>query len=441
MLPTVTLNEANYAQRHARTLQALDEGALLVVQAAPERYRNADATYPYRQHSDLLYLTGLAEPGIVLTLQKLADGALRSTLFVPARDLERERWEGPMLGVEGAQALKRFEEVKALEELEGWLKEACAASQEVVLDWSRREEPDAALLWQAAMTSPRRARPTARRLSDARWHLGQARLVKDAAEQARLRQAAKVAAAAHCAQMRAAYGGVNEAELQRIFTDEVQRRGCGALSYEPIVGGAERATFLHYRANNKPIDAASLVLVDAGCECEGYASDITRTWPVGGRFSEAQARVYDVVLAAQLAAIQAVKPGATLPKVHAAALRVLVEGLVDLGVLEGEAEQLEKTLAYRDYFMHGTSHWLGLDVHDPSPYADAQGEAIVLEPGMVLTVEPGLYFGEEAPAAWRGIGVRIEDDVLVTRSGCEVLSEGVPKTRDAIEALCAQVSA
>ncbi len=431
---------AVWRQRQSQLLAKSAPDTVALVAAAPVQRRSADTHFPYRQDSAFFYLTGLREPECVLALRRTAGGT-ESALFVPPKDALKERWEGPMLGVEGALATARFDTVLPTEKAKPFLANWLLKAPDVLLDLGRRDAASD-VLWQLALQgSTGRSGGGLRRLSSLGYHLGVERRVKDNREIEALSHSAAIAASAQCEAMRLGRPGVFEHELEACLLASYRRQGAEGPAYEPIVGGGARATFLHYRSNNQRIEAGELVLIDAGCEADGYASDITRTFPVSGRFSAPQRDLYTCVLAAQHAAFAACKPGQTLEAVHQAAVAVLAQGLIDLGVLRGSLEEVIEGGLYRPYYMHQTSHWIGLDVHDPCPYRDDAGEAVKLAPGMVLTVEPGLYFGAdvESPDAFAGIGIRIEDDVLITAQGSTILTAAVPSAINAVEALCSEV--
>ncbi len=430
---------ALWRERQARLLELSAQDTLALVSAAPVQRRSADTHFPYRQDSAFFYLSGLREPECILALRRTGSGT-ESVLFVPPKDAFKERWEGPMLGVEGALETARFDAVLPTEKLNPFLANWLLKAPEVFLDLGRRDSANDNL-WQLALHgSTGRGGGGLRRISSLGYHLGVARRVKSASEIEALSRSADIAASAQSAAMRLGRPGIWENELEASLLATYRTRGAEGPAYEPIVGGGVRATFLHYRANNQRIEAGELVLIDAGCELDGYASDITRTFPVSGRFTQPQRDLYTCVLQSQRAAFAACKPGATLEVVHQAAVKVLAQGLIDLGVVKGSLGEVIESGLYRPYYMHQTSHWIGLDVHDPCPYRDEAGEAVKLEPGMVLTIEPGLYFGVDAtsPPAFSGIGIRIEDDVLVTAQGCYNLTSAVPSEINAIEAVCSE---
>ncbi|HEV2145928.1 MAG TPA: aminopeptidase P N-terminal domain-containing protein [Longimicrobiaceae bacterium] len=414
-------------------------GAVTVLGAAPEKYKSRDTEVRFRQDSDFFYLTGFPEPEAVAVLTP-HDPERRFTLFVRPRHPEREVWSGPRQGVEGA--LERFgaDAAYPLEALDEHLKGLLEPAEEVVYALGSGAEMDRRIT--ALVSGFRRTRPRSGKgplvVRDPDTLLAEMRLVKEPAELELLRRAAALSAEAHRSAMRAARPGVGEWELESVLEACFRAGGGAGPAYPSIVGSGPNATVLHHVSNDRRARAGELVLIDAGAELRMYAGDITRTFPVSGRFTAAQRAVYEVVLEAEGAGITAVRPGASVLEVHDAAVRVLTRGMVELGLLSGAVDELVDTQAYRRFYPHQTSHWLGLDVHDVGPYRRAGGEPILLEAGMVLTVEPGIYVpadAEDAPAELRGVGVRIEDDVIVTADGHEVTTRGVPVAVEEVEAL------
>ncbi len=430
------------AEHRAAVLHRLAaENAVAVVPTAPLRCFSNDVDYtPYRPDSDFRFLTDFPEPDAVAVLAPGDEGPA-FILFVPPRNPEEETWTGRIQGVEGATEAFGADAAYPIEALADELPAFLADRTKVYYPLRRYPDVDEPVL-KAMDTVRRRVRqgvnpPEA--IAELGALLHELRLRKSPAELDRLREAMRISAEAHEAAMRAARPGIMEYELEALVNYTFRRRGGAGPGYGTIVAGGPNACTLHYVTNDQPIADGQLVLLDAGCEWYGYTADVTRTWPVNGAFTDAQAAAYDVVLAANEAGIAAVRPGVSIYDVHEAALRVLVEGLVELQVLEGPAEDRIEDESYRLYFMHRTSHWLGMDVHDVGGYK-LHGEPRPLEPGMVLTVEPGLYFGAGTAAAERfqGIGIRIEDDVVVTESGHEVLTAAIPKARTD---LCALIGA
>ncbi|MCC6670370.1 MAG: aminopeptidase P N-terminal domain-containing protein [Planctomycetes bacterium] len=430
-----------YAARRARLLRRLGAG-VLVLPTAPQLLRNGDVHHAFRPASDFHYLTGFPEPESVLVAAR--HGArLHTTLFVRPRDPERETWDGKRYGVDGARRHFGVDEAQPIAALWKELPRLVQGHARLFHTLGRDPEFDRRVLAacaQAAAAARRAAPPAHPEIVDPLPALGLLRLVKDRHEQAALARAADISAAGHRRAMHCARPGMREYEVQAAVEAEFRRLGSRRNGYESIVASGPNACILHYHDNDRTLRAGDLLLLDAGAELGHHTADITRTFPVSGRFTPVQRRVYEIVLRAQVAAVAAARSGASWQRPHEVALRRLTAGLVELGVLRGRVDALVAKKAFRPWYMHGTSHWLGMDVHDVGPYQDVSGRPTRLRPGMVLTVEPGLYFppgDRRVPRALRGIGVRIEDDVLVTARGPKVLTAGVPKTVAGIEALCA----
>ncbi len=424
--------------RRARLLDALGDG-LLVLRAPALRVHANDVEAPHRPNADVHYLTGFPEPDAVV----LFDGSAtreRFVLFVQPRDPEHETWTGPRAGVEGAVERFGADAAYPVSELDTRLSERIAQGGALHYSLGRDHEFDRRLLALATSGWERRLRNQsgrARSILDPRPLIHEMRLRKSDAEIEWLRRSAAIGAAAHCRAMAATRPGGWEHEIEALLDYEFRRAGTRGWAYPSIVAGGVHATVLHYTANDGRLDGADLLLVDAGCDLDLYCSDITRTWPIGREPSRLQQRVHTAVLESQLAGIAAVRPGGTIEEVHHRALEVLCEHLLSLGCVQGTVESVISAGTYKPFYMHRTSHWLGLDVHDVGAY-EIDGQPRPLEPGMVLTVEPGLYFGAgatNAPPGLAGIGVRIEDDVVVTATGCEVLTAAAPKDLDSMLSL------
>ncbi len=429
-----------YARRRKQLMRMAGPDAIVIVAAAPERLRNNDAHYPYRQDSDFHYLTGFPEPDAVLALVPGRDPS-ETILFCRERDAERERWDGPRAGTDGAVATWGLDDAFPIDDIDDILPGLIEGRTRVYYHFGRDTEFDLKIIgWVNRVRAQVRLGAKPPHEFVALSHLlHDLRLYKSRAELRLMRRSAQIAAEAHLRAMRATRPGLNEHEVEAELLHAFRKHGA-VPSYEPIVGGGANGCVLHYRANNAELRDGDLLLVDAGAEYQCYASDITRTWPVNGRFSPEQRALYDIVLAAQLDAIDEVRAGRSFDAYHEAAVRTITRGLCRLGLLAGSVEKNLREHAYRKFYMHKTGHWLGLDVHDVGDYR-IDGEFRVLEPGMVVTVEPGLYVAPDAkgvPAKFRGIGIRIEDDVLVTGGDPDVMSAGVPKQGDEIEALMAE---
>jgi Xaa-Pro aminopeptidase len=425
----------------------MEPGALAVLATAPEVARNSDSDYPYRHDSYFYYLTGFTEPESVLVMiAAQGETPARSILFCREKNVEREIWDGFRHGPAAAKEAFGFDEAYPVGELDAQMVRLLADVPALYYALAQNPALDAQVAgWLKAV----RAQSRSGVVAPARTHhllalLDEMRLVKDESEQALMLRAATIAGAAHLRAMRAARPGMFEYELEAELLYEFRRNGAQFPAYTPIVAGGANACVLHYSANNAQIRDGDLVLIDAGCEFDSYASDITRTFPVNGRFSEPQKLLYELVLRAQDAALAAILPGRPYSDVHEAALKVLAEGMLDVGLLEraryGSVDDVLAERAYTAFYMHGTGHWLGLDVHDTGSYRDLSAEgkpSRLLVPGMALTVEPGIYVrpAPGVPERFWNIGIRIEDDVIVTEAGPRVLSGSAPKTVADIEAL------
>lgn len=425
-----------YMYRRRRLLAQMRRG-VAVIPTAPEKLRNRDAHYPYRFDSDFYYLTGFREPDAVLVLIAAEDeSASRQILFCRDKDAEREIWDGFRHGPQAAQEMFGFDAAHAISTLDALAVEFLADQPAVFHALGRDPAWDQRIVgWINQVRGQVRkgvAAPT--EIRDVRAFLDEMRLIKDDYELAVMREAARISSQAHRRAMRATCPGKHEYEIEAELLHEFRRQGAQAPAYTPIVAGGANACILHYVDNHALLQAGDLLLIDAGCEYDGYAADITRTFPVNGRFSGPQKAIYELVLAAQAAAIDAVQPGNSWDAPHQAALRVLIQGFIDLGLCHGSLDAVMESEAYKQFYMHRTGHWLGLDVHDAGEYKQA-GQWRHLVPGITLTVEPGCYIrpAEGVPAHFWDIGVRIEDDVAVTSTGHEVLTQAAPKSIAEIE--------
>ncbi len=432
---TVLTPSTPFTERRARLMQTMGAG-IAIIPTAPERLRNRDSDYLYRFDSYFYYLTGFTEPESVLVLT--AGATPRAILFCRGRNLEREQWDGYRVGPEAARERFAIDTTHPISALDEELPKLIANQPTLFY------APGADTAWDLrVMAWLNQVRAMARTgvttpldIRDIRGTLDEMRLIKDSHEQHTMRRAADIAAGAHIRAMKATRPGGWEYEIEADLLHEFRRHGAQFPAYWPIVASGPNACILHYRENNRRMVDGELMLIDAGCELDGYASDITRTFPVSGKFSGPQRAIYDLVLAAQAAAIDVTKPGIPWIAPHDAAVKVLAQGFIDLGLCSGSLDGLLESGDYRRFYMHRTGHWLGLDVHDCGDYKKA-GDWRPLEPGMMLTVEPGCYIrpGEGVPEEFWNIGVRIEDDALVTPTGCEITTSKVPKRADEIEAL------
>jgi len=431
------------AHRSAVLAHLADDEAVLVF-GGPHHLRNGDAEYRYRPDSDVYWLTGWEDPQVAVFLRP---GDEPVCMFVQARDPERETWTGRRKGPEGAKEEHGADVAFPFSALEAELPRLLQGVSTLHYGFARDPEHDALVM--SAVARARRSGRLKGLLAPQTFHhptvlLHELRLVKSEAEIDRLREAGRISAEAHIRAMRATGPGVREFAIEAVLMHSFLEQGSTGAGYTPIVAAGDNATILHYVTNRDVCEDGELLLIDAGCEVDFYTADITRTFPVNGRFTDVQRKVYQAVLDAQLASIDTCRAGRTFHDVHTASVRGLTEAMVALGLLKGDVDELISTDAFKRYYMHGTSHWLGLDVHDVGLYTTAPGEengSRVLAPGMVLTVEPGLYVpldDEDAPEELRGIGIRIEDDVLVTDGAPDVLTAAAPKAPDLIEELMAR---
>ncbi len=426
------MSHAHFVVRRQRLLKTIGDG-VAIIPTAPEVVRNRDAHYPYRFDSYFWYLSGFPEPEAVVVL--VGGKKPKSILFCRDKHEEREIWDGYRYGPKAAKSAFGFDAAYSIEQLDKKLPELLVDRDTLWHAVGHDEAWDAriARALNEVRAQARAGKRAPRAIHDLRAELDAMRLVKDAAELAIMQRAADIASAGHARAMHACRPGMAEYELEAELSYEFRKRGADGHAYTPIVAGGANACVLHYVDNNKLLNDHTLVLIDAGCEVQGYAADITRTFPVGGRFTPAQKEVYEIELAAQAAAIAATAPGRHFMEAHDAAVRVLTQGLVDLKLLTGDVDTLIEKGDFRRFYMHRTGHWLGLDVHDAGEYKIGN-DWTTLQPGMTLTVEPGLYIrpGAGVPTELAGIGIRIEDDVRVTETGCEVYTSA-PKTVREIE--------
>lgn len=421
-----------YRQRRQRSLEQMGEG-VMVIATAPEVPRNRDSHYPYRHDSYFYWLTGFNEPEAVMVL--VGGDKPRHILFCRERDEEREIWDGFRYGPAAARDAFAFDEAYPYESLDAEMPRLLENQPTLAYLIGRDMVWDTQVMgWLNTVRSKARGGVHApSRMVDARIWLDEMRLVKDAHELSLMRRAAEISSGAHVSAMRSTRPGLHEYEIEAELLSAFRRGGAEAPAYNSIVASGANACVLHYVFNNKPLRDGDLLLIDAAAEFGSYAADITRTFPVNGKFSAAQKDAYEVVLAAQASAIAAVRAGGHWNDPHDAAVRVLTQGMIDLGLLKGELDGLIESEAYKKFYMHRTGHWLGMDVHDAGEYK-VGGEWRPLVPGMTLTVEPGLYIrpADDVPQAFWNIGIRIEDDVVVGETGCEVLTNP-PKSVAEIE--------
>ena len=430
------MTDSPYAERRRQLMARIGPRAVAVIGGKRLSVRNSDVEHRFRQTSDLWYLTGFTEPESLAVIAPGREHPL--TLFVRPRDPERETWTGRRAGLEGARDKFGADAAFPIDSVDKELPRLFDGADEVLYVPGEDGELDRLVTQSIANVrlGERRGMRAPKRIVDLRHTLHELRLIKDADALAKMRRAAEITRQAHVAAMRAARGGMHEYEVEALI-DYTFRKAGGFPGYGTIVGGGINATILHYVDNSEPLTQGQLLLVDAGCEVDGFTADVTRTYPIASRFSPAQRRAYELVLSVEKACIAMVQPGSDIEAIHTRAVELLTRGMVELGLLQGEVPALIESSAYRRFYMHRTSHWLGMDVHDVGIYAP-EGKPRPLAPGMVLTVEPGLYVAPDAadvPPELRGLGIRVEDDVLVTQAGHEILTAAIPKEVDDLEAL------
>jgi Xaa-Pro aminopeptidase len=437
------MNHAHHVYRDRRSalLKSMRDhagGGLALVPTALEVARNRDSHYPYRHDSYFYYLTGFPEPEALVALVAGPDGD-KHVLFCRDKNEEREIWDGFRYGPDAAREIFGFDEAHSISELERVLPDLASDRPALYTPLGMLESWDrkVADTLNEVRNRARSGVSAPDSVVDVRGALDTMRLTKDAHEVALMRRAAAISSGAHERAMAVTRPGWHEYQVEAELAHEFLRHGALAVAYPSIVASGPNACILHYRDNNRKMDAGDLLLIDAGCEYQGYASDITRTFPVDGRFTGPQKDIYELVLASQMACLDAVKPGVDFHEYHKVAERVLAQGFIDLGLCKGTLDEVLETGTYKQFYMHRAGHWLGMDVHDAGQY-QVHGASVKLAPGMVLTVEPGAYIrpADNVPEAFWNIGVRIEDDVLVTANGNENLTVATPKTVAEVEAAC-----
>lgn len=433
------MNKQEFLSRRQALLAQMKPASAAIFFAAPPAQRNADSEYPYRQHSDFLYLTGFSEPEAILVLIKSDETHNHSVLFNRVRDLTAEIWFGRRLGQEAAPEKLGVDKALPYEDANEQLYQLLNGLDVVYHAQGEYAFADEIVFGalETLRKGSRRNLKAPQTLIDWRPIVHEQRLFKSDFELELLRKAGKITALAHTRAMQKCQPGMYEYQLQGEIEHEFVSHGARFPSYNSIVGSGENGCILHYTENETKMRDGDLVLIDAGCEYEGYAGDITRTFPVNGKFSRQQREIYDIVLKSINVSLELYKPGTSIKEVTEHVVYIMVEGLVKLGIMHGEIEHLIETKAYQRFFMHSLSHWLGLDVHDVGHYGTERDR--ILEPGMVLTIEPGIYIAPDAdvPQEYRGIGIRIEDDIVITETGNENLTASVVKDPDEIEALMA----
>ncbi|KIQ05714.1 MULTISPECIES: Xaa-Pro aminopeptidase [Pseudomonas] len=439
-----SISKAEYARRRKALMAQMEPNSIAILPAAPVFIRNRDVEHIYRQDSDFQYLSGFPEPEAVIALIPGREHG-EYVLFCRERDPERELWDGLRAGQEGAISRYGADDAFPIGDIDDILPGLIEGRERVYYAVGTNPEFDRHLMeWVNVIRSKARQGATPPKEFVALNHfLHDLRLYKSAGEVKVMREAAQISARAHIKAMQASRAGLYEYHLEAELDYEFRKGGSKMPAYGSIVAAGKNACILHYRENDAVLKDGDVVLIDAGCEIDCYASDITRTFPVSGTFTPEQKAIYEIVLAANMEAFKHIAPGRHWNEAHEATVRVITAGLVELGLLKGNVDELIAAEAYKPFYMHRAGHWLGMDVHDVGEYK-VGGEWRVLEVGMAMTVEPGIYIAvdnQNVAKKWRGIGVRIEDDVVVTKTGCEILTGDVPKTVDEIEALMAAARA
>ncbi|WP_028470548.1 Xaa-Pro aminopeptidase [Neptunomonas japonica] len=434
------INQREFAERRERLLAQLPVNSVVVVPSAMLQHRNSDVESPFRQDSDFYYLSGFDEPEALIVITK-GEAVVSYHLFCQPRDPEMEIWNGYRSGPEGVKVDFLADKAFSIDEVDERLPEILDGMESIYFCMGTCYRTETRVeLWLESMRKKRRQGvKVPSRLIELGPVLHEMRLLKSEQEIEVMRAAGEISAQAHVRAMQVCRPGLMEYQLEAEIIHHFMQHGCRLPAYSSIVGGGKNGCVLHYVSNNAILREGDLVLIDAGCETDYYAGDITRTFPINGRFSDEQRALYELVLRAQSACLEEIKPGIPWEQTHDTSVRVITEGLVELGLLKGKVDELIDCGAYKAFYMHRLGHWLGMDVHDVGDYK-TDGQWRLLEPGMVMTVEPGIYVApdnESVDACWRGIGIRIEDDVVVTADGCEVLTASVPKTVDEIEGLMA----
>ena len=429
------MNNSIYKNRRNNLKNSLPDNSVLLIPGAELLYRNADSTFPFRQDSSFYYMSGFCEPSSLIAIVKDKEN-ISSIAFVPPKDKLKEIWDGYRAGPIGAVEDFLFDKAFDNTQIDVMLPDILHGSEQVLYPIGKKQGFDQKVIdWTTSAASKDRHSKSIN-IIDASSIIGNTRLIKDDHEIALIKEACDISAEAHIAAMKSVKNGDSEQQIESLYIHEFSKRGARYPAYNPIVAGGENACVLHYVENNQILEESDLLLVDAGCEYQMYAADITRTFPVSGKFSEEQLAVYEVVLDAMNAAIDCVKEGNSIMKPQEASEKVITEGLVKIGLLEGDPVELHKSGAYKDFYMHKIGHWLGLDVHDAGDYMEGD-EFMKFKPGMITTIEPGIYISSSMNVddKWKGIGVRIGDDILVTIDGNEKLTKKVPSDPKEIESL------
>ena len=424
-----------YKNRRNSLKETLPENSVLLIPGADMQYRNADSAYAFRQESNFYYFSGFCEPTSLIAIVNNKDG-ISTIIFVPPKDKLREIWDGYRAGPIGAVDDFLFDKAYDNTQIDTVMPDILNGSNQVLYAIGKKSGFDQKVIDWTTQAGSKDRHSKSINIIDASSLLGNARLIKDDHEISLMRKACDISAEAHIEAMKSVKSIDSEQDIESLYCNEFSKRGGRFQAYTPIVAGGENACTLHYVENNQNLKKSDLLLVDAGCEYEMYASDITRTFPVSGKFSDEQLKIYEIVLEAMNAAIDQVKPGNDIMQPQEISERVITEGLIRIGLLEGDPEELHKSGAFKEFYMHKIGHWLGLDVHDAGDYMEGD-EYMKFKPGMITTIEPGIYISSsmDVDDKWKGIGVRIEDDILVTKDGNENLTSKVPSDPKEIESL------
>ena len=429
---------SRYTERRGKLGSILPENTAVVIAGASTQFRNADSSHAFRQDSNFWYLSGFNEPESTLVLLINENNAVQSIAFVPEKDELKEIWDGYRAGPEGAMKDHGFDLAFNNSEIDQRLPDLLAGHNQVFYPVGKSQTLDADIIEWIKSAKSKDRHSSAIDIADASSKVGNQRLIKDEDEIKIMKKACQISAEAHVEAMKFVKPGMTEQEMEAFYQYEFSKRGGRFSAYTPIVAGGENACVLHYVENSKPLIDGELLLVDAGCEFELYASDITRTFPINGKFTAPQLAIYEVVLEAQVKSIEAISTNNNVMDAQTISEKVITQGLIDLGILQGSMEELHAAGAFKDFYMHKIGHWLGIDVHDAGDYME-DGDFMKFKPGMVTTVEPGIYISSSSNVEdkWKGIGIRIEDDILVTADGNENLTAFVPSNPQEIEALMA----
>ena len=424
-----------YKNRRNSLKESLPENSVLLIPGADMQYRNADSAYAFRQESNFYYFSGFCEPTSLIAIVNNKDG-ISTIIFVPPKDKLREIWDGYRAGPIGAVDDFLFDKAYDNTQIDTVMPDILNGSNQILYAIGKKSGFDQKVIDWTTQAGSKDRHSKSINIIDASSLLGNARLIKDDHEISLMRKACDISAEAHIEAMKSVKSIDSEQHIESLYCNEFSKRGGRFQAYTPIVAGGENACTLHYVENNQNLKKSDLLLVDAGCEYEMYASDITRTFPVSGKFSDEQLKIYEIVLEAMNAAIDQVKPGNDIMQPQEISERVITEGLIRIGLLEGDPEELHKSGAFKEFYMHKIGHWLGLDVHDAGDYMEGD-EYMKFKPGMITTIEPGIYISSsmDVDDKWKGIGVRIEDDILVTKDGNENLTSKVPSDPKEIESL------